>query len=452
MSIHSIKIKNYKLIKESTISFEGNMSGIYGPNGTGKTAVLEVIDILKTYFTYTYKNIFINELESEELEIKNLKKKILDGVTQGKESFSVEIVFLIKENLYKLYVEFKIKDDEVTVVKEEFSYKPNNSRKVFKNILRISNEEDELVPSMYVGNASIDGGTILDKAQIRKKVVVSFNNFYSYMSLILKYSLTEKISLGDEMKEFIESFTSVNNILKSIIIVTLKEQALYNLGIIIPLSYHINDFNYGTLPIQFGKSTNIYPEKIVNILEEVIKQINTIFSIIVPKSKLILEKKLANVEKNKKLFSFNIYVERDGIKLLLEKESTGIIKLVSLLSTMIHYTKDKNAIVVIDELDIHIFEYLLANLLEKLSYHAKGQLIFTAHNLLPMEKLNKTSIIISTKGKDENVVYTYLKGTSATTNLRNKYLKSQRMWSEENIEPFPLNTSALELYIKKLVI
>ena len=126
--------------------------------------------------------------------------------------------------------------------------------------------------------------------------------------------------------------------------------------------------------------------------------------------------------------------------------------MVSLLSAMIYYVQDKEAIVAIDELDIHIFEYLLAILLEKLSYYAKGQLIFTAHNLLPMEKLSKDAAIISTKNDMNEIEYNYLKGVSKTTNARQKYLKSQRMWSEDNVEPLLLNNSALDMFIKKLVI
>ena len=94
---------------------------------------------------------------------------------------------------------------------------------------------------------------------------------------------------------------------------------------------------------------------------------------------------------------------------------------------------------------------MLAIFLEKVSYYAKGQFIFTAHNLLPMEKLNRNSIIISTKDENQNIKYVYLNGASATTNLRQKYLKSQRIWSEDNIEPLLLNIPALEMYIKDLV-
>ena len=85
-----------------------------------------------------------------------------------------------------------------------------------------------------------------------------------------------------------------------------------------------------------------------------------------------------------------------------------------------------------------------------MSKYAKGQLIFTAHNLLPMEKLNRNSIIISSK-KDKEVIYTYLNGTSSTTNLRNKYLRSQSLWSEENIQPLLINEPALDLFLKRLV-
>ena len=69
-----------------------------------------------------------------------------------------------------------------------------------------------------------------------------------------------------------------------------------------------------------------------------------------------------------------------------------------------------------------------------------------------MEVLTKNSIIISTKNQNNDVIYTYLEKTSSTTNLRQKYIKSQVMWSEENISPLLLNNSALDLFIRKLVI
>ncbi|MGL4947269.1 MAG: ATP-binding protein, partial [Cetobacterium sp.] len=63
---------------------------------------------------------------------------------------------------------------------------------------------------------------------------------------------------------------------------------------------------------------------------------------------------------------------------------------------------------------------------------------------------NRNSIIISTI-ENEQTTYVYFKGTSGTTNLRQKYLRSQSLWSESNITPLLLNEYALELYLRKLV-
>lgn len=269
--------------------------------------------------------------------------------------------------------------------------------------------------------------------------------------MLLKQLNTENRKVEKDLERFYKEFNKVTKLLKKMVIITLKDQALYNLGILIPINVYL-DNSEGVIPIKFGESTNIFENQIAEIIEKVIKQIAPIFSIIVPNAKLIVDRKIIGIDEENSKESINIYVERNNNKILLEQESTGIIKLVSLLSLIVHYIKDSHSVVAVDELDTHIFEYLLALFLEKLALNAKGQLIFTAHNLLPMEKLGKDSIIISTSKDENNVEYTYLKRVSDTTNLRSKYLKSQRMWSEENIEPLQINTSALELYIKKLVI
>lgn len=449
MSIYSIKVKNYKTIHDSEILFKGNMSGIYGPNGTGKTAILELFWIIRNYFLSNF----------EDKKTEELKKKIIDGITIGKDIMGIEIIFCRKDILYKLGVEFKVENDNVSVLKEEFSSKKMKSRRKFKNIFRVVNDENDLLPKIFFANSTEDNSELLNHFMIsRKNILVEFNNFYSYMSLLSKNLDKDKIEY-DKIKvkdikiivEFLQQFIYIIFTLKRAIIVTLKEQALYNLGILIPVNFHTEQA-HGVIGINLESEANIYSEMVANTIECVIKQIDSIFSVVVPNSRLIMKKEIANITEDEKKVAINLYVEREGNTISLKKESTGIIKLVSLLSAMIYYVQDENAIVAIDELDIHIFEYLLAMLLEKLSLYAKGQLIFTAHNLLPMEKLNKDSIIISTKNNVKNdIEYTYLKGISKTTNLRQKYLKSQRMWSEENIEPLLLNTSALDMYIKNLV-
>lgn len=452
MSIKSIEIKNFKTIKDSKIEFKRNLSAIYGPNGTGKTAIIEILDVMRSYFT----NPFMKD--------DTLKEKLLKGISIGEKNLIIIIIFSIDKFDYKVLVEFnKLNEEYLYVSREELSLKEANSRKKFKSIARVINSQDLVSPEIYIENSVKNNFDILEKSIFKeieggaKRFINEFSNLSSYLSLIVKYynynsKEKELTSFSKELTSVITELLKIQKIFLNMVIITLKEQALYNLNLLIPMNIHTNNA-HGTLAVNYRDSKkNIYSEREAKILEDTVKEINSIFSTIIPNSKLSTERKVTSLEGEELKIGVNIYVEIDGRKLLLDQESTGIIKLVSLLSIILYYIKDKEAIVVIDEFDIHIFEYLLALFLEKISLYAKGQLIFTAHNLLPMEKLDKESIIISTKNEEKGVKYVYLKGASVTTNLRQKYLRSQSMWTEENIEPLLLNSSALEMFIKKLVI
>ena len=101
-------------------------------------------------------------------------------------------------------------------------------------------------------------------------------------------------------------------------------------------------------------------------------------------------------------------------------------------------------------MDAHIFEYLLAVILEQISEIARGQLIFTAHNLSPMERLKGENIIITSINDDE-INYNYFKRVSQTTNLRQKYIRSQMIWSEDNINPLNISETEIALYMRELI-
>lgn len=455
MSVVSIKIKNFKSIKEAEVIFKSNLSAIYGPNGTGKTAVIEALEIIRNYYISYY----------EKTLSAKVKEKILQYMRKGENTLEIEVVFHIEGILYKLVVEFKKNKEgnSLYVSKEELLSVPLETKtlyakqkKVYKSIAKVKNDEETILPELYLYDKkaiNIVEKEILSKNDLSQKdLFLEYNNFYSYLALILKYSKYSKTEItNSNLQKFIKIFEIIENTLIRIVVITLKEQALYNLDILIPLNIHTEKI-CGTLMVNYKREGNIYSEKEANELEKVISQVNNIFSIIVPNSKLIIYKKIENIGKNENKIGINIFVKKDGQEIPLELESTGIKKLVSILSMMIYFIQNPGAIVAIDEFDIHIFEYLLAILLDKLSTYAKGQLIFTAHNLFPMEVLTKNSIIISTKNENNDVIYTYLEKTSKTTNLRQKYIKSQVMWSEENISPLLLNESALNSFIRELTI
>ena len=77
---------------------------------------------------------------------------------------------------------------------------------------------------------------------------------------------------------------------------------------------------------------------------------------------------------------------------------------------------------IIDELDAGIYEYLLGELLSVFEKGAKGQLIFTSHNLRALEMINKNSIIFSTINPSNR--YIRLQNIKSNNNLRDMYLRS----------------------------
>lgn len=451
MKITRLRIKNFKSINEAVVDFKSNMSGIYGPNGTGKTAIIEAIEIFNLYFDFNLSKDFIEKF----------KNKVNSLMKLGTKSMEIEVDIESTEKVYRIYLNFiKDKENNIFTRSEKVEWKENLPNKKFKILIESINELEDIIPRLFMEKSSnktainyvgFFAEKILKSKEIHLKSVLSdFNSFNSFISLIYDYSKDmDKNILDKKFNTFLIYWEEISKILKMIIVVTLEEQALYNVDLLLPIKVH-NENMHGTFTLKYGNNNNIYSENVAIELNKIVEEINTIFSVIVPDAKLSVKKDLVRQTDGNREYAVEIFVMKEDKAIPIERESTGIIKIVSLLSALIYYIQDEKAIVVIDELDIHIFEYLLAIILDKISRYAKGQLIFTAHNLLPLEKLNWNSIIVSSK-KDKEVVYTYLKGMSATTNLRNKYLRSQSLWSEENIQPLLINEPALDLFIKRLV-
>jgi AAA15 family ATPase/GTPase len=81
--------------------------------------------------------------------------------------------------------------------------------------------------------------------------------------------------------------------------------------------------------------------------------------------------------------------------------------------------------VAIDEFDSGIFEYLLGEVIEVFSESAKGQLIFTSHNLRPLEILGNNGIYLTTT--DPNNRYARYSFVREESNFRNKYLRAVKL-------------------------
>ena len=122
-------------------------------------------------------------------------------------------------------------------------------------------------------------------------------------------------------------------------------------------------------------------------------------------------------------------------------ESEGIIKIISILNALIQAFSDSSICLAIDELDAGIFEYILGELLQIFDESAKGQLIFTSHNLRALEILEKESIMFSTTNSSNQ--YIHMKNIKQSNNLRDVYLRSITLGGQK--EEIYKETSSLKI-------
>ena len=144
------------------------------------------------------------------------------------------------------------------------------------------------------------------------------------------------------------------------------------------------------------------------------------------------------MENGKDGIQFEIITMREGDRIPLLYESAGIKKLISICSNLVACYNRESYCLTVDEFDSGIYEYLLGECLEVMQEKAKGQMIFTSHNLRPLEVLNNENLIYTTVNSENRYIKsTYIKNTQ---NTRLSYLRSiklggqkEKLYNETNI-------------------
>ena len=74
---------------------------------------------------------------------------------------------------------------------------------------------------------------------------------------------------------------------------------------------------------------------------------------------------------------------------------------------------------------------MLGELLDIFQNSAKGQLIFTSHNLRALEMLDKESIMFSTANPENR--YIHMKNVKGSNNLRSMYIRSITLGGQDEL-------------------
>lgn len=417
----NIKFVNYSNAEYRAELKESDINGIYGQNGSGKTAIIEAFDILQHIMSGN--TISYDEYEGMFNDDKLMKIYTVFYIECGEKKYKARYELLLKQNIEEKKIQ--ISSENLIYWQRGGSWKKERNllfcnpyydmQSILENVSTHIISEDESAISKIRFFKSVQNLAVFCA---QKNVSLFFNDAIN-KSLQVENLNGEEIAFSDVVKALFDFARMRFQIVK------VNQLGVNYSNTFIPVNVHTeseNEVMQGCIPL-FINGRGDFPEEIFNKLENIVVAINIALKAIIPNLSIELVK--TNEEKNKEginIVQVEVYSNREGKRFLTKYESEGIKRIISLLNYLISLYNHPSVCLVVDELDAGIFEYLLGELIGVLAEEAKGQLIFTSHNLRIMEKLDKKNIICSTINPENR--YISLKGIEKTHNHRDFYIRT----------------------------
>jgi len=456
LEINGLKnVKNGKLnFVNKRKAFKASVLGLYGQNGTGKTALIDALHILKLllsgksipdeYCNYinvdsreanlSYRfRIYVSETENYDVDY----EVCLTVDEQREESFSTsviaeEVLPYLSEREGNLWNSLGKKKRRLEIKSEKLSYAYTDGEKRIKKHTFLQSTRTELIaPKKYY--ALLFG---------RKKETAERLKLISLIAKQKSQSLFFSAAFLQLLFEQLNASKTPNYELLFHIDILLKLAKYGRTELFVLGASSTGKINLGELPIRYKASekqehgiTGEYflsldeatelPEELFPEAKRLIQNINGVLEQIIPGLTISVADlgavMLMENGEGKKGRRIQLMSNKNSKEIPLRCESEGIKKIVSVLHLLIGMYNQSSITVAIDELDAGIFEYLLGEILHILSEKGKGQLIFTSHNLRPLETIDRGFIAFTTTNPENRYIrFTNIK---TTNNLRDFYFR-----------------------------
>lgn len=372
-----IEIYNFKNIKRAELDFKNSILGLYGQNGSGKTALIDVLDLVKTILCGHSVSSDFSDLIHVDAEY----SRIVVQFTMDEKERHSEIEYSFKLNRSCIY-------DEIL----SYAYTDGETRVVKSKLIDTSNSPTFSPVSKYKSLIGTSKENELDVMVIKKMVCKEFRSFI-YSSEFLEVVRNR----SNECKD--EDFFRHVYILESL----------------------VNFANYELFVVKSKcckDDSMVLSKSALDVYKKRIESMNRVLPYLVPDLTMgvkVLGKELMRDS------SVGYHVELVSNKIPFKYESDGVKRIVSILQPLIEIFNNTSVVVAIDDLDCGIHEYLFGEIVKLMCEQAKGQLIFTAHNLRPLEIINKKFLVFTTTDPENR--YVCYKNIAAHNNLRNVYIR-----------------------------
>lgn len=432
--IEGIEIENFKNVRFGSIRFDSNKNykssilGLYGQNGSGKTALIDAIELLKLCLSGKTIPVSFADHVNVDAEYATLRYtfKVINNKTNGEYEAIYEIS--LRKEIDESIQNTETNDASIQTFKSvvfneilSCSYKSEEQKVKLLPIID-TRTDDVFVPAskynLLIGTNKKTKSNLLSYKKLTETTSRSFIFAKELLNELRKNRKAEKPTYYHDLIEALIWFGNYE-----LFVVNTSNSGLITLDAL-PLTFRYderNKFSIGNIMVNLNHPTLI-PNDAYELVTKLINNMNIVLTQIVPGLKIGV-KNLGNELSADSTVRTKIEIVslKNSKEIPLKYESEGIKKIISILQLLIVLYNKASITVAVDEFDSGVFEYLLGEMLRIISEKGKGQLIFTSHNLRPLETLDKSFIAFTTTNPDNR----YIRFTNIKTNnnLRDFYYR-----------------------------
>lgn len=461
--IERITINNIKNVKHGEVSFsnirrpEGaSVLGVYGQNGSGKSALIDALEIVQQCMTGRK----IEEHFAHIISVDEEYGKIVCELTINQPGNPS-----VNRVRYSLKLKKELEKPDET---ERQSSNKSDSRyalRVFDEELSIAiddpNKKGHLTAYIDTsGNSPFkpetkykeltDGDEKTDLELAVEKVLAYRESRSFVFSKLLEQKIQTKCKRDGDAAQLAKIALKVINVLGNfariqMFVLNARDNGIISLDAM-PLPFQVKKGKKiagGGIILPMRGSETI-PEVIYEAVNTVIDNMGIVLKELIPGLTVSLKKLGTEIMKDGETgVRVQLVSERDNIPIPLSCESEGIKRIVSFLHLLVLMYNNPSVTVVIDEIDSGVFEYLLGELLAIISSHGQGQLIFTCHNLRPLETIDRGFVAFTTTNPANR--YIKMANVKSSNNLRDFYYRDIVLGGQKEQLYEPTNNGEIEL-------